>query len=601
MTVRNIFTSLRLITDVDWSEWFERVSLVNQALSRYPLYVNMDFSTRNLYRSGVEELAKGSHITELEIAKLVIELTDSRPNLSEPGHFLIGRGRSDIEKRIGFRPKAAESIRRGLLYAGVGGYLGAILIATVVLLLLALSFVSDNANGITVIGLALLGAIPVSEAAISLVNFFVTKVMGAKLLPALELRDGIPQECRTLVAVPTLLASRESLEEDIERLEVHFLTESQGDVFFALLTDWTDSLTDEQPGDQDLLELALQGVWELNKRYGADESSPRFLLLHRQRTWNASEERWMGWERKRGKLQELNLLLRGAQTTSFSVISGRLPDQVRYVVTLDSDTRMLRDTARRLVGKMAHPLNRAVFDEKCGRVVEGYGILQPRVTPSLPDSGERSIYQRLFSTPRGLDPYVFAVSDVYQDLFGEGSFIGKGIYDIDAFDSALNDRIPENALLSHDLFEGIFARSGFVSDIEVIEDYPTRYEVSAARQHRWARGDWQLLPWLTGGSQTSPHSPTQGIPALGRWKMWDNLRRSLAPPALVMALAFGIVVLPFADAASWVAMLLLTLAIPSLLPIVDLVRPKRARITLSSHFRSLTQDLLRSLTQIALT
>ena len=599
-TVRNIFTSMRLLSDIDWSDWFERTSLVNKALARCPIYMKMDFPTRNLYRNAIEELARGSGVPELEVAKIVIDATDASAEVEEPGYFLIGRGRPAIEARIQFRPKPFDAVRRGVLHLGIWGYVGAIAVTTLVLLLLALLGLIDNTSSTLAI-LAILGVIPVSEAAIALVNPAITKLMGARLLPALDLRDGIPEECRTMVVVPTLLNSRENLEEEIERLEVHFLTEPEGDVFFALLTDWADSPNEVESTDNDLLEAALEAISELNKLHAVNATSPRFLLLHRRRIWSDSERRWMGWERKRGKLHELNLLLRGAANTSFSVLSGRLPDNVRYVVTLDADTRMLRDTARRLVGKMAHPLNRPVFDGVSGRVVNGYGILQPRVTPSFPDAGERSIYQRLFSTPRGLDPYVFAVSDVYQDLFGQGSFTGKGIYDIDAFENALKDRIPENSLLSHDLFEGIFARAGFVSDIEVIEDFPARYEVSAARQHRWARGDWQLLPWLLEVRRTPQHPAKQRIPGLGKWKMLDNLRRSLLAPTIVAALVAGIILLPLASATVWTALVFLSLAIPLLLPIASVIKRKRVKITLSSHMRTLLQDLVRSLFQMGLT
>jgi cyclic beta-1,2-glucan synthetase len=600
VTVRNIFTSMRLISDVDWTDWFESVSLVNELLAKYPLYVEMDFTSRNLYRNAIEELAKGSGIGELQVTQIVAEATDSHAGIQEPGYFLLGQGRTNIETRLEFRPKPLESARRRIKSWGIAGYLSAIALLTALLLSGGLRGLIDPLPATVATGLALLALVPASEAAIAIVNLLITKILGAKLLPALELRDGIPRHLRTMVVVPTLLNARQTLEEEIERLEVHYLTEPQGDIYFALLTDWADSDVEHDAEDEQLLQAALEGISRLNERYGAGENQSRFLLLHRRRVWNPSESRWMGWERKRGKLHELNRLLRGADDTSYSVVCGKLPDNVRYVLTLDADTRMLRDTARRLAGKMAHPLNQPVVDEGLGRVVQGYGILQPRVTPSLPDRGERSIYQRVFSTPRGLDPYVFAVSDVYQDLFGEGSFTGKGIYDVDAFEKALAARIPENTLLSHDLFEGIFARSGFVSDTEVIEDFPARYEVAAARQHRWARGDWQLIPWLFGWRKTTGGA-RQKIPALGRWKMLDNLRRSLLAPTTVAALLAGLALLPFAGAAAWVTFLMVTIAIPPLIPVFDSIVPKHVNITIGSHLRSLLQDIARALMQLGLT
>ena len=351
--------------------------------------------------------------------------------------------------------------------------------------------------------------------------------MDAAVLPGLALRDGVPVHLRTLVVVPTLLTSIEDIEELIDRLEIHFLSNGDGEIYFALATDWMDAITEQMPSDQQLLATAIDGIDRLNLRHGTN----RFLVLHRRRLWNAQQNKWMGWERKRGKLHELNRLLRGALDTSFTTGTEHLPAAIKFVITLDADTRLPRDAARRLVGKIAHPLNRPQFDPEKRRVTQGYGVMQPRVTPSLPVGHFGSLFQRVYSSTRGIDPYVFAVSDVYQDLFDEGSFAGKGIYDVDAFEIALAGKIPENTMLSHDLFEGIFARSALVTDIEVVEEFPERYSVAAARQHRWVRGDWQLLPWMLGRL-----SPERAIPPLGLWKMFDNIRRSLLAPTTVLSL-----------------------------------------------------------------
>ena len=296
-------------------------------------------------------------------------------------------------------------------------------------------------------------------------------------------------------------------------LEVHYLANASGEIYFALVTDWLDSPTEHADGDDELVARARLEIERLNELHG-----DYFLLLHRARRFNPAERVWMGWERKRGKLEELNRLLRGDETTSFTTVEGRLPHDVKYVLTLDSDTRLPRDAARRLIGKLGHPLNRPVWEPGAARPLRGFGILQPRVTPSLPMNEASSYFQRAFSTPPGLDPYAFAVSDIYQDLFGEGSFTGKGIYDVDAVIAATAGRIPENRILSHDLLEGNYARSGLVTDVEVVEQFPMSYEVAAARAHRWARGDWQLLPWII--------RRRRGISRLGRWKMIDNLRRT---------------------------------------------------------------------------
>ena len=334
-----------------------------------------------------------------------------------------------------------------------------------------------------------------------------------------------------MVVVPSLLTTRAALEEQIERLEIHYLASPEGELYFALLSDWTDAPTENAPGDETLLAMAGEAIARLNRLHGKGSAGDRFLLLHRRRVWSDVQRQWMGWERKRGKLHELNRLLRGATDTNFHDANRRppeVPSGVRYVITLDADTRLPRETARRLVGKMAHPLNHPRFDAATGRVVEGYAVLQPRVAPSLPVGREGSIFQRVFSSASGIDPYAAAVSDVYQDLFGEGSYAGKGIYDVDAFEAALAGRVSDGTLLSHDLFEGIFARAGLVSDIEVVEEFPSRYDVAAARQHRWARGDWQLLPWILGrGDAAGATRGSRSLPLIGRWKMLDNLRRTL--------------------------------------------------------------------------
>ncbi len=366
----------------------------------------------------------------------------------------------------------------------------------------------------------------------------------------------------------------------MELLEVHYLANASGEIYFALVTDWLDSPTEHADGDTELVVRARLEIERLNELHG-----DYFLLLHRARRFNPAEGVWMGWERKRGKLEELNRLLRGDETTSFTTVEGRIPHDVKYVLTLDSDTRLPRDAARRLIGKLGHPLNRPVWEPGADRPSRGFGILQPRVTPSLPMNEASSYFQRAFSTPPGLDPYAFAVSDVYQDLFGEGSFTGKGIYDVDAVIAATTGRIPENRILSHDLLEGNYARSGLVTDVEVVEQFPMSYEVAAARAHRWARGDWQLLPWII--------RRRRGISRLGRWKMLDNLRRSLSPISLVAALIVGLALLPPTAALAWSVALVATFFGPPLLPVFSRLLRWRSGITVRSQIHGFLDDLAR--------
>ncbi|MFZ1413509.1 MAG: glucoamylase family protein [Defluviicoccus sp.] len=613
VTLRNIITSMRLISDVDWTELVERISLVNDVLGTVSGFHDMDFPTRNLYRSAVEELARGSKQSEIDIARAAVlaakdgaaaapELAGGRQG--DPGYYLVAGGRRAFEATVGYQPPVRAWLGRVIRASGIGGFATAVAFVTAVLVALALA--ATGGGGAWIVLLGMLGAIPAVDVAVALVNRVVTWGFGPTHLPTLELRDGsIPPHLRTLVAVPTLLTTPAAIEEQIERLEVHYLASPEGDVYFALLSDWLDAATERAEGDAALLTAAQEGIARLNRRYGPGpgHGCDRFLLLHRRRVWNESEQRWLGWERKRGKLHELNRLLRGATDTTYLSLNGRppvVPAHVRYVVTLDADTRLPRDTVRRLIGKMAHPLNRPRFDVTAGRVVEGYAVMQPRVTPSLPVGREGSLFQRTFSSMSGIDPYAGAVSDVYQDLFGEGSYTGKGIYDVDAFEAALTGRVPDSTLLSHDLFEGVFARAGLASDVEVVEEFPARYDVDAVRHHRWARGDWQLLPWILGREPTACTGQTRTtIPAIGRWKMMDNLRRTLSAPAAVLALLGGLA-LPFDIALVWTGFVLATIVLPTLIPVIGAILPHRAGTTAESHLRALGGDIRLALMQSGL-
>ena len=615
VSVRNIIASLRLIADVDWRRLFERVSLVDGVLAADSPFQAMDFATRTLYRGAVEDLARGSKRTELEIAHAAVLAADEarasaepdeRSRRGDPGYHLIADGRRAFEATIGFRSSPRHWAAQLNRWLGVGGYVAAISFVALILLaapMLALAAAGLSAKGLAALGF--LGAFPAIDTAVALVNRAVNVGFAATLLPGLELRDGVAAEVRTLVAVPTLLTTLEGVEAQIEQLEIHHLASPEGEVHFALVSDWTDSLSEHAEGDGALVAAAAAGVARLNLRYGPALGGPRFLLLHRRRVWNQSEARWIGWERKRGKLHELNRLLRAATDTTFIDVGAgppTTPTGVRYVVTLDSDTRLPRDSVRRLIGKMAHPLNRPRLDPALRRVVEGYSVLQPRVTPSLPMAREGSLFQRIFSSLSGIDPYAAAVSDVYQDLFGEGSYAGKGIYDVDAFEAALAGRTPDSTLLSHDLFEGVFARAGLASDIEVVEEFPSRYDVGARRHHRWARGDWQLLPWILGRPPraTGAQPARSPMPAIGRWKMLDNLRRTLSAPAAVLALIVGWT-LPLPAALIWTLFVVLTIAAPPLIPGVAAAPPRRPDVTKASHFRALGGDLSLALTLSSLT
>jgi cyclic beta-1,2-glucan synthetase len=622
VTVRNVITSMRLMSAVDWADFFEGVSAVDAVLRADSDFAAMDFATRDRYRHAIEKLARGSGHTEIEVAQSAIDSAKSaeaeKPNDGvkarrehHPGYYLISEGRHALEAQLGFRAPVRDWIARANAAAGIKGYLGTTAVVTAVLVAGGLLTIADaQVGGLTRFVLAMLAIIPAMDAAVAIVNRAVTTVIGPAMIPALELHDGVPPSLRTIVVMPTLLTTRAEIDEQIERLEVHYLASPDGELYFALLSDWIDSATETAPGDDDLLAAATAGIARLNQRHGPGPAGARFSLLHRRRVWDEAEGMWMGWERKRGKLHELNRLLRGGTDITFVASDGHpptIPDGVRYVITLDADTRLPRSAAKRMVGKMAHPLNAPRFDHQLGRVVEGHGLLQPRITASLPTGRDGSVFQRVFSSAAGIDPYAFAVSDVYEDLLDEGSYSGKGIYDVDVFEAALANRVPDDTLLSHDLFEGTFARSGLVSDIELVEEFPSRYDVAAARQHRWARGDWQLLPWILGrahganaaGATSQPRDGRSSIPPLGRWKMIDNLRRTLSAPFVLLSLVAGWT-LPLAAAAIWTAFIVATIATAPMLPFVTGLIPRRRDISKRSHIRAVGIDLAVGLSQLAM-
>ena len=611
VTVRNIITSMRLLSDVDWPEFFESVSLVDELLRSSSEFAGMDFPSRDLYRRAIEQLSRGSKHTELGIARAALSAGEGlaaidggdADRLRDPGYHLIGTGRRTFETAVGYRAPRWGSLGRFRIHKA-GDYIASIFaIAGIVLFLPLFELQAWGVSESWLALLTLLGLVPSIDAAVALVNRSVTRGRAATIIPGLALREGIPAQLRTMIVVPTLLTTPAAVAEHIKRLEIHYLASPDVELHFALLSDWTDAPTERTAADAALLDIAVEGIARLNRLHGPAPAGDRFLLLHRRRVWSDGQKQWMGWERKRGKLHELNQLLRGAANTTFiAAAEGRpaVPPDVRYVITLDADTRLPRDAVRRLVGKMAHPLNRPEFDAATGHVLEGYAVLQPRVAPSLPTGSEGSLFQRVFSSASGIDPYAAAVSDVYQDLFGLGSYAGKGIYDVDAFEAALANRVPEGTLLSHDLFEGTFARAGLVSDIEVVEEFPSRYDVAAARQHRWARGDWQLLPWILGrGDSTGEDRGSGGLPLIGLWKMLDNLRRTLSAPAGVAALMAGWA-LPAGAALLWSLFICATIALPALLPVFTAIVPGRPGVTLRSHLRALRNDVQLSVVQTAL-
>lgn len=608
-TVRNIMRSMRLIPDVVWPDFMESVSCVHEVLIQHPTFSQMDFPSRNAYRSVIEALARRSSESEKDIAERAVAMArvarspmGDNAAAQDPGYYLFGPGLDELKRSIAFQYHWSDYPAALTQRSGLPGFLLTIAFLTVSILALPLlALIGQGVSSGMVATLALLGIVPALSLSLALVNRAVTNELPPKLLPGLMLKNGAPDDARTLVVIPTLISDHATIEGLMHTLEVHHLATGDDNVFYAVASDWVDGKSPTTSKDDELLASARRAIEALNRRHPVADGAPqRFYVFHRKRQWNPAENCWMGWERKRGKLHELNRLLRD-QPTSYMAehVSGAdsavtAPRNIKFVITLDSDTRLPRDAARRLIGKMLHPLNRPIFDATTQRVVSGYGVLQPRVTPSLPEDRHASIFQRLFTAPGGIDPYAGAISDVYQDLFDEGSFAGKGIYDVDAFEAATAGRFPENSVLSHDLIEGIYARAGLASDIEVVEEFPSRYDVARGRDHRWTRGDWLLLPWLTrghAGRDTAVTSPSvHSLSPLARWKLLDNLRRSTLPILAVVSLVVAWL-LPPSAALIWTSFIVASIALPGLLGVFATVVAPDPDTSLRNHGLAALRDL----------
>nr|MDQ3016341.1 cyclic beta 1-2 glucan synthetase [Bacteroidota bacterium] len=550
VSISNSIGSLRFLNNTDWRDFVENTSAVEQILRNDTngTYERMDFFTRDHYRHVVERVALRSELPETAIASIAISLAKSEssylnvdPRHQHVGYYLVGNGLRQTEKNAGIKLNSLQKFRSSVCSIPFFWYGNSIIIITLVLTVLLVhhEYKQDISTGwLVVAGLIFLFA--TSYLATAIVNWIATILIKPDFLPRMNYAYGIPPESKTFVVVPTLFGSIPELEGLIETMEVRYLSTRQENLHFALLTDFKDAVYEINDEEKKLLVYADQRIREINKKYQR-ESNDAFFLFHRPRKWNEADKIWMGYERKRGKLGDLNALLRGHSDNAFQMIVGDqdILQQVRYIITLDADTQLPRESAWKIVGTIAHPLNQPFFDVNKGRVTAGYGILQPRVATSLPE-GSGSWYSRIHASDFGIDPYTRAVSDVYQDVLKEGSFIGKGIYDVNAFEQAVGNRFPENRILSHDLLEGCHARSGLTTDVQLYEEYPSAYLVDMKRRHRWIRGDWQIGRWLF-PRVPAPGKKTQKnvLSAISRWKIFDNLRRSLVPPAFLLMFLYG--------------------------------------------------------------
>jgi cyclic beta-1,2-glucan synthetase len=632
VSLSNSIGSLRFLSAIDWRTFVETMSVVEEILRQDPsgVYGAMEFATRDRYRHATERIAKEGRLPEAEVAAKAVELArasaagkGSDDRSAHVGFYLIDKGLPELERAVGVEVSIFTALRRTGGRFALPLYLGAIALfsGTFTAGLAANAYVA-GASGELLTLVIVLSLLATSQLAVATVNWLATLLVTPHSLPRMDFSAGIARGSRTLVVVPTMLTSARGVEELVEALEVRFLANRDPHLHFGLLTDFPDASEESLPTDEPLLRLTETRINELNRTYRREErhgpasergyvadgdadhaaDSDAFFLFHRPRRWNPQARMWMGYERKRGKLGDLNALLRGDHREGFSLIVGSMAilSQVKYVITLDTDTQLPRDSARKFVGAMAHPLNRACFDgtaKLAGReiVTAGYGVLQPRVAASLPGTN-RSRYARLYGGDPGLDPYTRTVSDVYQDVFGEGSFIGKGIYDVDAFERALKGRFAENRILSHDLLEGCYARAGLVSDAELYEEFPARYSADVARRHRWIRGDWQLVGWLRRRVQGQDgRRESNPLSWLSQWKLFDNLRRSLVPAALTLLLLLGWTVL--SSAWFWTVAAVGILLLPSVGAALADLLDKPVEVVFRQHLVAVERSAVRHFAQ----
>lgn len=592
VSMGNSITSIRLISTLEWAVIFEKLSKVEQIMRQDPsdIYIKMDFKSRDYYRHEIEKLAKQHKQSEISIAKKLIETAEEYDK--HVGYFLFGQEKEELYKKIGGKPP--KKTPTTLLY------ISSICIITALLLgpLLYYSF-SQNVSFLELLIVAFLLVVPVNDAAITLVNWILTHTLPTAFLPKVELEEGIPDDAKTIVVIPTLLSNQNRVVQLVKNLEEYYLANREKNLYFALVGDFKDSLTSEMKDDLEIINIAKQQISSMNKTYSEDKDI--FYFFQRERTFIAKENKYMGWERKRGALAELNELLLGSKKTSYKYIEGDISNlsDIKYVITLDADTRLIFDTAKKLVGAMLHPLNTPVMDDERQIIKQGYGLMQPRINIDI-ESANATPFAQFFAGQGGIDIYTTAISNVYQDLFQEGIFTGKGIYDLKIFHNVLDNAIPENAVLSHDLIEGSYVRTGLLTDVEFFDGFPAKYNSYSMRLHRWVRGDWQLLPWLFNRVKNRDGKLIKNpLNTLSRWKIFDNLRRSILAPAylnLILGAFTGI----SGNRGVWVAISLFLYLFPMIISVTELVIGKIKKSLNANYFGPVGEEVYKLVFQVFL-
>jgi cyclic beta-1,2-glucan synthetase len=588
----NAFGSLRILGSLPYTKIFEDVSLVEAELRTDPagIYPRSDFPTRDLCRRAIEKIARQSRSAELDVARGATRLTRERGG--NAAYYLLSDGAVDLEKEMQARvPLSKRAARFGLRHA-TPLYIAVLVAMTICLAALSVIFARDEGMRLDALSIALVALVifPLSELALQIVNVFVVSLLPPERLPKMDFRDGIPKEDATLIVVPMMLSGIQELRGDLERLEVRYLANRDANLFYSLFADFTDAPEAVMARDAAFLQAAKDGIASLNARYGGE----RFLLFHRQRVWSESEQSWIGRERKRGKLEELNAFLSG-EGSPHILVEGRLTAPVAFVITLDSDTQLPIEAARRLVATIAHPLNRVEIDPETRMRKRGYSVIQPRVSIALPGA-TATRFTRVFADASGTDPYSRTVSDVHQDLFQEAMFHGKAIYDVRAFHAILKDRFPDETVLSHDLIEGAHTGVGLATDIELFEHLPIDYGSFSNREHRWIRGDWQIARWVMPKVSTPGGSLEKNpLNFINRWRIFDNLRRSLVPIAALALLLVGWLL--SSTPGAWSVIVALAVAVPAIAPLLD--RLGRRVEGTAQRWQGAADELVRTLVTIA--
>jgi cyclic beta-1,2-glucan synthetase len=597
VSVSNIISSMKRLSNTDWQVFFEDLSLVDKELQKDPadIYARMDFKSRDDYRKNIEIMHKKTKFGEIKIAceatrmsRLSKENNDKDISKYHVGYYLIGEGQDELKRKINYNCSIKDRLKIFLQTFPFLYYSVSLIFLTLVLILpVSLYIYRITSSEMWTMFLVILALIPASDSALNILNLLTTFILKPKLLPKIDLKDGVPNNAKTFVIVPMIFSNESEVYKALEDLEIRYLGNRDQNIYFALLSDLKDSNNKEHPDDHKITNALDEGIKRLNEKY--EMNSERFFLFNRKRKWNTQESIWMGWERKRGKIHEFNCFLRQCETTSFNIFPEykSIFKEIKYVITLDADTKLPRNIANRLIGTILHPLNTS------------YSILQPRIGIT-PESSEKSLFAKVYSGHTGIDPYTSAVSDTYQDLFGEGIFTGKGLYVLDSFEKSLKGKMPENTLLSHDLIEGLYAKTALVSDIELLDDYPTSYECYAKRNHRWIRGDWQIVTWIFQRVKNEKGKIVKNtLSPLSRWKILDNLRRSLVVPTTFIWLILSWTLIP-GNLSLWTLIIISIITLPIYAQSAGQVLQYPKNLSWWAHLLGLYQDFKMNMAQLGI-